>query len=164
MCDQDVLRGQIPWARRGAQICIILECNRTWGPPGAISPQRIDDFANQTPIYGFFKVLTNCSKYLPLDLNRLYKEFIKGLGKALDSSGLAKARKMFMWVSARRVSRSPSRLRRYGTLLQFLTSYYQCWEISQPIASRKIESQLDRGVSLHESSVERVPHLSMVMA
>ena len=47
-----------------------------------------------------FKELGERVKCLPFDLNRLYKEFIKDLGKALDPSGLAKARKTLMWASA----------------------------------------------------------------
>jgi hypothetical protein len=54
----------------------------------------------QREIMFTFKELGERVKCLPLDLNRLYNEFVKDLEKALDPSGLAKARKTLMWVSA----------------------------------------------------------------
>ena len=54
----------------------------------------------QREIMFTFKELQERVKCLPLDLKRLYKEFVQDLEKTLDPSGLAKARKTLMWVSA----------------------------------------------------------------
>jgi hypothetical protein len=54
----------------------------------------------QKEIMFTFKELGEKVKCLPLDLNKLYKEFVRDLQATLDPSGLAKARKTLMWISA----------------------------------------------------------------
>jgi hypothetical protein len=54
----------------------------------------------QKEIMFTFKELRERVKCLPLDLNRLYKEFVHDLEITLNSSGLAKARKTLMWIGA----------------------------------------------------------------
>jgi hypothetical protein len=53
----------------------------------------------QKEIMFTFKELGEKVKCLPLDLNNLYKEFVRDLQATLDPSGFAKARKTLMWIS-----------------------------------------------------------------